>query len=249
MQNVTIRKIASNFKKFIQVQYIYLYKYIFLRNLLKIEDISREDKSFFDETLKKIRKSGVSDLNYFKNDYEFEGGLLLQQNPYEYAALVTYLKKYNNFKVYLEIGSASGGSCRFLNENFNFGRIISLDDGRHPQAAHQSENFRNFKNFIQFLGDSHSIDAVNFLQKNLNEKIDIAFIDGDHGYEGVKQDLDLVLPFTKKGTLLIFHDTDPSASLGVARLWVSAIRNNKIKPIGEFIGQEIPLGIGIAEAL
>lgn len=249
MEKLKIRKIASNFKKLLQIQYIYLYKFFFLRKILSIEDIYNEDKSFYDETLHKIKKSGVSDMKYFKNGYDFEGGLLLQQNPYEYAALVTYLKKYNNYKVYLEIGSASGGSCKFLNDNFNFGKIISLDDGKHPQANHQAENFKDFKNFTQFLGDSHSLDAEIFLQKNLIDKIDIAFIDGDHGYEGVKQDLDLVLPYTKKGTLLILHDTEPSASIGVARLWISAIKNKKIKPIGEFIGKEIPLGIGIAETL
>jgi len=247
MEKLKITKIASNLKKYLQIQYIYFFKYFFLGKILSIEDIYNEDKLFYEETLHKIKKSGVSDINYFKNGYDFEGGLLLQQNPYEYAALVTYLKKYNNYKVYLEIGSASGGSCKFLNDNFDFDKIISIDDGRHPQAKHQEENFKEFKNFIQFLGDSHSIDAEIFLQKNIIDKIDIAFIDGDHDYEGVTQDLNLILPYTKKVTLLIFHDTEPSASLGVAKLWISAIKNKKIKPIGEFIGKEIPLGIGIAE--
>lgn len=240
-----LRRIASKFKTYIKVKCIYIYKYIVLRDLLDIDAIKKKDPSY-NIILDKVKNAGVSNVAYFKNGYSFEGGLLLQQNPYEYAALASFLRATPDLKFYLEIGSASGGSCYFLNEICNFSKIVSIDDGRHPQANHQKANFFKLNNFTQYLGDSHSTKAYEFLSQVALEPIDVAFIDGDHSFIGVKQDLELVLKFSRKGTILVFHDTDPAASLGVAELWIHAIRKKRMKPLAEFIGDEIPLGIGIA---
>jgi predicted O-methyltransferase YrrM len=39
-------------------------------------------------------------------------------------------------------------------------------------------------------------------------KIDFLFIDGDHGYEGVKYDFDHYLPFVSQNGLVALHDVN-----------------------------------------
>ena len=39
-----------------------------------------------------------------------------------------------------------------------------------------------------------------------NNELDFLFIDGDHSYEGVKQDYELYSPLVKKGGIIAFHD-------------------------------------------
>jgi predicted O-methyltransferase YrrM len=39
-------------------------------------------------------------------------------------------------------------------------------------------------------------------------KFDVAYIDGDHSYEGIKRDLEKVLPAMKPTSLILIHDVD-----------------------------------------
>lgn len=41
----------------------------------------------------------------------------------------------------------------------------------------------------------------------INEPIELIFIDGDHGYEGVKEDFDIWFPKVIPGGIMAFHDT------------------------------------------
>ena len=144
----------------------------------------------------------------------------------------------------MEIGSGSGGTCRFLHEMVGLGSALSLDDGTHPRAGEQAENFRHVPNFRQFLGDSHSEEARDFLAASLGgDTLDLAFIDGDHSYKGVWQDIQLTLPFCRKGTLVLFHDT--VACDGVRKAWEKAVMQREIKPLAEYIGEDRPLGISV----
>ena len=79
--------------------------------------------------------------------------------------------------------------------------------------------------------------------ENLKANLDVAMIDGDHSYEGAWKDVELVLPHCRAGTLLIFHDT--VACDEVRQVWRKCIFNRLIKPQAEYIGDKLPLGIGI----
>jgi hypothetical protein len=62
------------------------------------------------------------------------------------------------------------------------------------------------------------------------------FIDGDHTYEGVKQDFQVFSPLVKKNGLIAFHDILPvqgHSSCGVHRLWAEISSDNDSR---EFIG-------------
>jgi predicted O-methyltransferase YrrM len=190
-----------------------------------------------------IRQLGTDSLSHFGNGYTHEGGLCLQQNPDEFAALCLFLRERAPYTNYLEIGSASGGACLVLSQEVGFTNAFSLDDGQHPRAVEQPKNFRRVPNFKQFIGDSHSTAAVEFLRAELPGKIDLAFIDGDHSYAGVWQDVELTLPFCRPGALIIFHDT--IACDGVERAWLRCVRARRLRPLAEYIGAERPLGIAV----
>jgi predicted O-methyltransferase YrrM len=123
--------------------------------------------------------------------------------------------------------------------------VFSLDDGRHPRANEQDENFRHVPSIQRFLGDSHSDEARRFLAQRVEGTLDVAFIDGDHSYEGVAADLRLVAAFSRPGTLLIFHDT--VACEGVRRVWRGGMKAGLFKGLAEFVGKTRPLGIGVGQ--
>jgi len=56
---------------------------------------------------------------------------------------------------------------------------------------------------------------------------DAIFIDGDHSYQGVKQDLSLYFPLVKSGGLLIVHDYLPALTPENRELILSHHANNE----------------------
>jgi predicted O-methyltransferase YrrM len=43
----------------------------------------------------------------------------------------------------------------------------------------------------------------------MRKRLDFLFIDGDHTYEGVKQDFEMYTPLVRKGGLVAMHDIVP----------------------------------------
>jgi cephalosporin hydroxylase len=224
-------------------------RWMFLSGMDSIAEV-RGRHADFDAVRDRIRGLGTDNRAYFGNGYAFEGGLSLQQNADELASLCLFLKEHSPYARYMEIGSGSGGTCRFLSETVGFGTVLSLDDGNHPRASEQAENFRHVPNFTQFLGDSHSEQARAYLAEYLGgNKLDLAFIDGDHSYEGVWKDIQLTLPFCRKGALVVFHDTVANSCEGVWRAWKKSVLQGQLKPLAEFIGEERPMGISVNSVL
>jgi predicted O-methyltransferase YrrM len=147
----------------------------------------------------------------------------------------------------LEIGSAGGGTCRFLTEAVGFRQVYIVDDGKHPDACYQADNLRHVPNLQRFVGDSHSPAAADFLRQHVIDPLDVIFVDGDHSYGGAWLDAKLALRFSRPGTVLVFHDT--AACRGVELAWLRSVRKKLIRPLAEYVGDEVPLGIGLGEVL
>ena len=76
-------------------------------------------------------------------------------------------------------------------------------------------------NFHSIIGNSHDITTKSSLMEYVDE-VDFMFIDGDHSYEGAKQDWLMYGPLVRQGGIIAFHDlTTPEFSphIGVGRLW------------------------------
>jgi predicted O-methyltransferase YrrM len=71
--------------------------------------------------------------------------------------------------------------------------------------------------------DSHHATTLQEVMQILDgAKIDFLFIDGDHTYEGVKQDFEMYRPLVKNNGLIAFHDVVPHQKnyhCGVDQLW------------------------------
>jgi cephalosporin hydroxylase len=217
----------------------------FVRDVETVDSLRAGEPDEFAALFARVCAAGTDDKWWFGRAYEHVGGLALLQNPEEIAALCLLLRGHGPRDTYLEIGSAGGGTCRFIHQEVGLGRVLSLDDGQHPRAGEQEENFAAIGGVTRFTGDSHAPEAAAFLAEEVGGPVlDIAFVDGDHSYAGVRQDVDLVLPYCRSGALLILHDTRECA--GVERTWLQLARGRRVTPVAELVGAERPMGIGVA---
>ena len=215
-----------------------------LRGSETIESV-RAAEPGFDALYARVCAAGTDSKWWFGSQYEHEGGLALLQHPDEFTALCLLLRRHEPRATYLEIGSAGGGTCRFLHEEVGLGRVLAIDDGGHPRAAEQEENFAAIGGVVRHLGDSHAPAAAAFLAEHAPDRsIDIAFVDGDHSFRGVRQDVRMVLPHVRPGGLLILHDT--RRCRGVEATWLALAARRGVRPLAELCGSEHPLGIGVA---
>lgn len=116
----------------------------------------------------------------------------------------------------LEIGTASGGTL-FLASRLtgDDALIISIDlpdgefGGGYPKW--KSPLYHSFKRKNQTMelvrGDSHTAEVLSQVAKYLDGRaVDYLFLDGDHTYEGVKQDFEAYSKFLAPDAFVAFHD-------------------------------------------
>ena len=172
--------------------------------------------------------------------------------------LIDFLKIFikQHPKVIFECGTASGGNL-FLLTRFSDrdSTIISVDlpDGKFG-GGYPSWKIPFYKAFtshnqriILIRDDSHKISTLEGVKEVLNNrKIDIAYIDGDHTYGGVKKDFEMYRSLIKLGGLIVFHDIVPhkNKNVGVPKFWQEIHKEYEFKEIVKDWGQN-GAGIGI----
>jgi len=148
-------------------------------------------------------------------------------------------------KVVVEIGTKFGGTFKIWNEVTN-AKTISIDlvDGIHGGVTRDDVNSRNEYfinlygsrcNFIE--GDSHQDLTYDLLVNVLKgQKIDFLFIDGDHTYEGVKQDYEMYKELVSDNGYIAFHDINDTQRHRDRNVYVGKLWN-------ELIGEKIEFNI------
>jgi cephalosporin hydroxylase len=136
-------------------------------------------------------------------------------------------------KIVVEIGTKYGGTFKIWNE-ITQGKKISIDlvEGIHGGVSREEYDSRNqsFKSIygddcIFLEGNSHEQSTYDKLVDALNGNlIDFLFIDGDHTYEGVKQDYEMYSRLVSEGGWIAFHDINDTErhrqrDVYVGRLW------------------------------
>lgn len=128
-----------------------------------------------------------------------------EQDATELRNLVALLMR-NPPRNVVEIGVRRGGTiaiwhalCSGIVVGVDLPEIFNTD--RHQQLAHQYPRFRSV------LSDSHDPSTLVAVSVCLeSEPVDFLFIDGDHSYEGVRQDWEMYSPMVRPGGLVGFHD-------------------------------------------
>jgi len=121
----------------------------------------------------------------------------------------------------LEIGTQNGQSTKAiltaLAKNGR-GKLISLDHkNRSGILDVEYEDLKPYWHFIQ--GNTHLPETFEAAKDALEgELFDVIFIDGDHKYEGAKQDFVEYTKLLKPGGVAILHDTI-NKNEGVNRVW------------------------------
>ena len=148
-------------------------------------------------------------------DYCADRPVLMTQVRSEILALGKILKAYTPTHS-LEIGTNYGGTLLLLcSVSSPTAQIISVDlpsgrfGGGYPKR--KIPLFRQFPKSGQRLhlirGDSHRQETKKRALRILNGKpLDYLFLDGDHTYEGVRQDFEMYAPLVRSGGIIALHD-------------------------------------------
>lgn len=178
------------------------------------------------------------------------------QIQFEIETLLKIVKKIKVDRM-LEIGSFNGGTLFLFSKMVNSdAQIISLDlPGAQFGLANEVFSRNLFSNFATkkqtiypIRGNSHSAKSIDVIKGLLHGKqFDFEFIDGDHTYEGVKQDFEMYSPLVRKGGIIAFHDICKhpiNSGCHVEKFWNEIKRSYKYEEIIESPNQNWA-GIGV----
>lgn len=125
---------------------------------------------------------------------------------------------FNKYKTIVEIGVATAGCTQYLCQAamLTGGHVYGYDDWDVHGLWNQFNAFsskeaceellnQNFTNFTLYKVNTKSIEFHSLL--NQHSLIDFAFIDGDHSYQGVQGDFELIYPKLASNGTIAFHDT------------------------------------------
>ena len=199
-----------------------------------------------------IETLGSADTNKFGG--KFTGGIYLQQIPDELANAIVFigdtLALKNNINNYLEIGPASGGLTYIVNHYFKPKSILLIDTNEHPLHTIRSSVLKNIDR-IEISGNSHSKFIKNRLHDYCRKyySFNLVVIDGDHSYDGVKQDLELIKPYLNRDSLVFLHDigesSDPQIKVSELRKEILEGSHWLEEVFATFSKEQEPLGIGL----
>ena len=171
----------------------------------------------------------------------------------ELASLLGDVKALNPATV-LEIGTAQGGTLylwtRLARED---ALVVSVDlpGGKFGGGYSRLRIpiYRRFARARQKLhllrANSHDPSTLAKVKELFGARlIDLLFIDGDHTYEGVKQDWEMYSPLVRSGGLIVFHDISGNYSdTEVKKHWDSIRANYVHKEYSSYPGGKCGIGV------
>ena len=162
------------------------------------------------------------------------------QNHKEILGATEFFKELNVVN-FMEIGTDQGGTFAIWSKLSKDGKRISVDIphgqfGRSDYDEYERDNYLKSlgSDVTMICGSSHDNKILENVKKALGENLlDFLFIDGDHTYEGVKQDYEMYKHLVKPGGWIGFHDIKDTefhrnANCRVDILW-NELEGNKIE--------------------
>jgi predicted O-methyltransferase YrrM len=144
----------------------------------------------------------------------------------------------------VEIGSFKGRSTVMLAKvasHYGLGPVVAIDPHNSPilldhQANPEASSYQDFLNSIRTAGVSNHVEPHVAYSTDVAESwhrpIRLLWIDGDHSYEGAKQDLDKFSPHLVPAGVVAFHDA-LNAFPGPIRVFVEdVLGSDRFGPAG-----------------
>jgi predicted O-methyltransferase YrrM len=162
-------------------------------------------------------------------------GLDLVVASQKYDELVSFLQKVRDLRPrrICEIGTSAGGTLFALTRiAADDAVVVSVDIAIPVTTSFARARFaREQQRVVSIEGDSHDVATREHVERALEgEPLDVLFIDGDHGYEGVRSDFERYADLVRPGGVIGLHDINddfskrhdvPTASISgdVPRFW------------------------------
>jgi cephalosporin hydroxylase len=134
--------------------------------------------------------------------------------------------------IVLKISTANGGTLFLWSRLANSdATVVSVDlpggqlGGGYPKwkLPFYRSFARNQQRIALIRGDSHDPTVHREVVRILGTRqLDFLFVDGDHTYEGVRNDFRMYSPLVRKGGLMAFHDIvshPPGSGCEVSKFW------------------------------
>ena len=140
------------------------------------------------------------------------GGLLIWQYPNQFSKYLCLLQT-QKISSYIEIGCRWGGTFVLTNEYLKIfntvDKSVAVDIIKSPVHEYCLQNTEAL--FLEM--NSQSDEFRTYMSTNY---FDLIFIDGDHSYQGVKNDYEIS---KNSGKIFVFHDIVNSVCPGVVHFW------------------------------
>ena len=187
-------------------------------------------------------------IDHFWRDPMFEEGYFTYPNLYH-----NMVKMFPTNSHFVEVGVWKGRSAAFMAvEINNSGKNIRFDcvdtwKGSETEDCHQTDQYvKSGTLYEKFLSNTEKVkhiitpivgDSVSVAGQYADNSLDFVFIDGDHRYESVKNDILAWLPKMKIGSILSGHDYG----------WCTEVRQAVHDVLGEGDGKyEDKYGVGFS---
>ena len=142
-------------------------------------------------------------LEYMKNNRQYR----VDQQKSEFLELLNRVNALAPKQV-LEIGGRRGGSALLFSiAAGEQASILSIDLDNSGSRIERLQSLCYDKDVVFWQGDSHLDETAQRLEQYLGDsKIDFLFIDGDHSYEGAKEDFFRYSRYVRAGGIIALHD-------------------------------------------
>lgn len=134
------------------------------------------------------------------------------QKRNEILPLLELLKQLNP-KTIIEIGTHRGGTLFLFSQIADPSAVVISVDYQYPSEEYRKtlpKLARKNQRIYCVQGDSHDSATLDRVKEILGSRsVDFLFIDGDHTYEGVKQDFYGYSDLVKEKGIIAFHDINP----------------------------------------